>query len=292
MNRKDKFFLCLLLVCFMGTAVIMAGDSITRSLEKHISFYPAESETDVEQQGNMETTESGQTAEGMQETETTEIGQQDILTSEGSHETTENSTEEKHLTFETVDKTYFDDALFIGDSRTVGIMEYAGLENARFFADSGLSVYKLDSVKLKQPDKNKVTFEEVLAEKEYGKVYLMLGMNELGYSLEGTTGKYRKTVEKIFQYQPNTILYVCANLHVTQKQSETDALYNNENINKTNEMISGFADGQTVFYIDVNELFDDENGNLSEEYTSDSAHVYGVYYIDWVDWLCTKAIIR
>ena len=33
----------------------------------------------------------------------------------------------------TVDASYFDDALFIGDSRTVGLKEYGTLNNATFF---------------------------------------------------------------------------------------------------------------------------------------------------------------
>ena len=45
------------------------------------------------------------------------------------------------LQFTTVDASYFDDALFIGDSRTVGIAEYGSLKNATYFADVGLNVY-------------------------------------------------------------------------------------------------------------------------------------------------------
>jgi len=38
------------------------------------------------------------------------------------------------------DTTYFDDALFIGDSRTVGLAEYGNLGQAEVLADSGMSV--------------------------------------------------------------------------------------------------------------------------------------------------------
>jgi hypothetical protein len=49
--------------------------------------------------------------------------------------------EEPTYSFTDVPADYFDDALFIGDSRTVGISEYGGLDNADFFADIGMSVY-------------------------------------------------------------------------------------------------------------------------------------------------------
>lgn len=37
-----------------------------------------------------------------------------------------------------VDDDWFDDAVFIGDSRTVGLRDYGGLNNATFYASTGL----------------------------------------------------------------------------------------------------------------------------------------------------------
>ena len=91
----------------------------------------------------------------------------------------------------------------------------------------------------------------------------MLGINELGYRFENIQKKYEETVEKIKESQGNAIIYLCANMHVTEEQSQKDEIYNNANVNKVNEMICGLADNETVFYIDVNELFDDENRSLS-----------------------------
>ena len=45
-------------------------------------------------------------------------------------------------------------------------------------------------------------------------------------------------------------------------------------------------------YIDVNEIFDDENGNLRAEYTSDNTHILGKYYVNWTEWILTKAIVQ
>ena len=45
---------------------------------------------------------------------------------------------------ETVDaseKDDFADTLFVGDSRTIGLMEYGNIEQATFFADNGMSVF-------------------------------------------------------------------------------------------------------------------------------------------------------
>lgn len=45
--------------------------------------------------------------------------------------------------FTTADASYFNDALFIGDSRTMGLKEYGQMEGAEFFANTGMSVYNV-----------------------------------------------------------------------------------------------------------------------------------------------------
>ena len=43
------------------------------------------------------------------------------------------------------DESFFDDALFIGDSRMVNVANYARLGNADYFADVGMTVFKMFS---------------------------------------------------------------------------------------------------------------------------------------------------
>ena len=63
----------------------------------------------------------------------------------------------------TVEDDYFSDAVFIGDSRTVGMFEYGGLEEvSTFYASKGLTIYKLfDSAVAPSPE-GKITVEEAL----------------------------------------------------------------------------------------------------------------------------------
>ena len=186
---------------------------------------------------------------------------------------------------------YFEDALFIGDSRTVGLSEYGNIEGATFFATTGMSVYNITTEKVSVPGMGKPTFDTLMTSKKYGKIYVMLGINELGYKMSATVKKYGELIEKIKSYQPQAILFIEANLHVSQSRSDSDPVFNNTNINTLNQEISQFADQKTVFYIDVNPLFDDENGNLAAKYTADNSHILGKYYSNWREWLCTKAVV-
>lgn len=197
---------------------------------------------------------------------------------------------EEEKTFLTVDKSYWEDALFIGDSRTVGLSEYADLGGADVFADSGMSVYKVFTKKLDLHQSGKQTLEEILSEKQYGKIYIMLGINELGYNHEKTVEMYADMLDKLQELQPKAILFLEANLHVTEEQSSSDKIFNNAAINKINQAIKEMADNKTRFFVDINEVFDDAQGNLDTVYTADSAHVLGKHYTEWADWLMTKGI--
>ncbi len=74
------------------------------------------------------------------------------------------------------------------------------------------------------------------------------------------------------------------------KYPSKDKIINNTNINNFNNEISKLADNKKIFYIDVNEKFDDKNGNLNSEYTKDNVHIYAKYYKEWSNWLSQNAV--
>lgn len=188
------------------------------------------------------------------------------------------------------DTTYFDDALFIGDSRTVGLAEYGNLGQAEVLADSGMSVYKVMKTEFTTGSGRKLRLTDLLEEREFGKIYIMLGINELGYDFDQTVKKYGQMLTDIRSLQPHALIYLQANLHITSEKSETSTYYNNDNINRFNRAVEEMADGKEVFYLDVNGLFDDETGGLDEQYTSDHTHILGKHYLSWVDWLLSQAV--
>ena len=153
-----------------------------------------------------------------------------------------------------------------------------------------MSVFKLEQKALTVPGMGKLTFDEVLTARQYGKIYLMLGLNELGYKFEAVEEKYGEIVAKIRENQSEAVIYLCANLHVTAKQSQKDSVFNNANVDRVNGMIKGLTDGKHCIFLDANEIFDDENGGLRADYSSDAFHIYAKHYMEWVDWLCTKGI--
>lgn len=180
----------------------------------------------------------------------------------------------------------FTNALFIGDSRTVGIAEYSGITEADFFAFTGMSVYTAFKKESAVGSWQKGTLlADALQARQYDRVYLMLGVNELGYNFQKTVERYGEMVQQIRELQPDAYLILEASLHVTKKRSDTDSTFNNSNIDRMNQAQAAFADGEHIFFIDVNPAFDDETGALNQDYTFDNTHPYGKYYSKWADWL-------
>lgn len=183
------------------------------------------------------------------------------------------------------------DALFIGDSRTVGLWDYAGVEDADYFADVGMSVYNIDDVVVSVPSIGRVNLSELLEQKNYGKIYLMLGINEAGYDVQQTAENYEELVEELHKAQPNAEIFLQANLHVSEQRSKSDTVINNSAIDKINQEISKIANGKNIFYLDANELFDDENGNLAADKTGDDTHLFAKYYEQWSKWIIWQTAV-
>ena len=186
-----------------------------------------------------------------------------------------------------VDSTYFSDALFIGDSRTVGLCEYGSLKgSASFLAKESINVYNILDKELWFTDNDgegqDATVEEVLSEHTFGKVYVALGVNELGI---GNTymyyEKYREIIEMIREYQPEALIYIQGIMHVSYEKSSSDSCRNNTVICQRNYAISTLANGRDIYYIDMNPYVCDVYGDLLPELSGDGIHLKASAYERW-----------
>ena len=316
---KKKYFLGILL-CYVFTGILMIGSTIRNNigysigdtvLAEKIEEQYAVRETDIQNTGvvpsGTEDEETEQTMEAENERGGASIQeQQEIIKREGTEkEGTEKEDSEKvksekedsdaeqqpQKVFQKVDKSYLNDALFIGDSRTLGLMEYGGVSQASYFADSGMSVFNLEKTTVPVAGYGKTDIRSLLKQKKFGKIYFMMGINEAGYPWKTLEKKYKETVAMIRDMQPDAKIFLCANLMMTEEKSGQSKAINNKVICKINAMIEKLANKNEMYYIDVNEIFTDKKGNLIETYSNDGVHVLGKYYRDWMDWICTKGVV-
>ncbi|MFR9236503.1 MAG: GDSL-type esterase/lipase family protein [Eisenbergiella massiliensis] len=179
----------------------------------------------------------------------------------------------------------------------MGLCEYAGMrDRATFYAATSLTIYNVfeSPKKVAQlDDGTKVTIEEALSQKQFKKIYIMLGINELG---RGTTQSfftvYADTVNRIRQLQPEAIIFVQGIMRVSGEKSRTDKVFNNAAINERNEALAAMANNQDIFYLEVNDAVCDANGDLVTEYTFDQIHLKAKYYQLWKNYLLGHGIVR
>ena len=176
-------------------------------------------------------------------------------------------------------------SLLIGDSRTIGLKEYGNLTQVDYFAQEGLSIYRVLSEPENVEGVGEVMLSDLLAQRQYDMIFVTLGINELGYQMEQTVRRYTAFINQLHAWQPQATIWIQANLHVSASKSASDEVFNNPAIDRFNNAIASLADGDKIRYIDPNPLFDDGSGGLRAECTFDDIHIYAKYYPQWCDWL-------
>lgn len=196
---------------------------------------------------------------------------------------------------EAVDNSYFDDAAFVGDSRTDGFMLYSGIGTGTNLTSNGLSIFQLAEKKTLKIDGKKYTLLEALALEEYGKVYLSLGVNELGIHNDGRFyDSYCAAIDQIRKVQPNAVIYIQGLIPLNEKQIEE---YNGNKYNLTNEHLRVYndlmrkaAEEKQVVYLDLYSEFADEDGVLPEGVSRDGVHLVKDACKQWLDYLKTHTV--
>ena len=187
------------------------------------------------------------------------------------------------------DDSFFDHAVFLGDSRTEGLQLYSGLKHGDFFWKRGMSVFRVDSKEWTfEINGEKLTMIEALGKKRYDSVYIMIGINELGYPVSSYERGLGVFIDKVIAAQPDAVIYLQTLPPVNDQAARDNGLgsyINNDNVNAFNEVIIRTAAEKRVVLLNTAEVFRDENGQLPADMTSDGCHFkYGKYSL-WADYL-------
>ncbi|QFJ53544.1 GDSL-type esterase/lipase family protein [Pseudobutyrivibrio xylanivorans] len=220
----------------------------------------------------------------------------DTGNSETQNENTPDETVAEPKTFTMVDDDYFNDAVFIGDSRVLGLSMYCEALDSRstFFAKKSLSIYDIrDKEWVETEDGRKITVFEALQGVTFSKVYMMVGINELGRGTnESYAEAYKQVIDRILEINPDALIYINSIMHVTKEKSDGDPIFNNGSINVRNMAVVPYADGKHIFFLNVNDAVDDEEGNLRADLSGDGVHLKGSCYEPWHQYLLYNAIVE
>ncbi|HBV51500.1 MAG TPA: hypothetical protein DEF06_04375 [Clostridiales bacterium] len=197
---------------------------------------------------------------------------------------------------EPVELEFFEDAIFIGDSRMEDFAAFSGLAKyATFYTHIGVTVNHLISENESEVIRFRVngeslTLEETLRKyNDFSKVYIMLGYNELGWPYPEEFIKYYvKVLDIIKEANPASEIYVECVIPVARTitgsgvDPETE---NNENIARFNRYIREMCKEQKVYFLNVQEALVDSEGYLPDGAASDGIHMKKEYCIKWLDYI-------
>lgn len=191
---------------------------------------------------------------------------------------------------EPVEDTYFDDVLFLGDSRTEGFHLYSGLKTGSYLYATGATVESVFTKSVNTP-KGKMPMLDALAQMDCGKIYVMLGVNELGWN--GTDifrNQTAKMIERIRTDHPDATLVIQSILPVSAKQDAKHSYVNNQRISAYNQVLQELAEQYELPYLNVAEAVSDENGYLRADWNFDGVHLNKAGCQAWLNYLRTHPV--
>lgn len=198
---------------------------------------------------------------------------------------------------EAVTDGYFEKAVFIGDSRTVGFSMHSGVKS-NFWGHTGLNVSTVLTEKYILIDtptgEEKVDVVTALKETpDIERVYISLGVNEIGwYSSNLFIQKYAEFVTAVKEALPNAAVYVQSIIPMSKTASDREyaSQGGNDRLKLYNELIKTMCADNAVHFVDVFSLFADEDGYLPEEAGFDGIHLNPSYYKQLAEYLRTHTI--
>ena len=186
------------------------------------------------------------------------------------------------------DESFFDDALFIGDSRMVSSAYYARLGKADYFTDVGMNVFQMFSVTASDDNFDATDLTTLLQNRTYKKIFIMLGINECGYPMSSLLSAYQEDIDTLKRLQPDATIYLLKVYGVSRSVAESASYFSPQRLQEVNDGIAGLADGKKVHCLDASHLYCDDEGYMKEEYTSDGVHPYAKDAALFAQWLCQQ----
>ena len=200
---------------------------------------------------------------------------------------------------------FFNDAVFIGDSVSLGLSYYVNnqrdagnscLGTAQFLCSGSMS-YSNSRGEIGKKNTIHPTYkgQEVLIEdgiKLCGakKAFIMLGMNDFAaYDTEFIKGNIRDTLDKILAKNPGIKIYIESVTPIAYGKEH--GKFNNKAVDEFNEVLKGICREYSLQYVDINSQFRDANGYFNADYCGDNGsggmgiHMNPVGCKAWIDYL-------
>ena len=192
---------------------------------------------------------------------------------------------------EPVDDEFFSDAAFMGNSLVDGFKLFSGLAVCDYYTATSMTVLGATSNScITLDDGTSCTMVDGLTQKPYGKIYILLGINEIGGDVDTFGQMYADMLDTIIAAQPECDIYVMGLTPVSYEKSSSSDTFNMERIALYNEKLRSIAAEKRCYYLDLISALSGEDGYLPASETTDGVHFTAGTYAKWLDYLRTHYI--
>ncbi len=194
-----------------------------------------------------------------------------------------------------VDLSFFDDAAIIGDSRAVGLVTNTQLKN---HASSFAKVSCVTNTVLNGTDNTAPIIENLEKRSgEFKKVYIMLGLNEIGYeNYSVPMGRYKTIIDRVRACQPDADIYLQTILPITKYLEQHHGYLRKSKVADYNARLQAVAAEKKVYLIDPTPVFAGTDGFMTEAAAASRNDIDGemhfnkTYCQKWLDYLTTHTV--
>lgn len=179
-----------------------------------------------------------------------------------------------------VDDSYFEDALFIGDSILKGFKSFVSPYPNNVIADqnAGLDhIFLNKDIYLVNPSELTTLWkgiEQVLPDAQ--KIYVLIGTNGIpGLENDKSMNFYDDLIVKLKERFPEKVIYICAVTPLTKELSDQRApSFSKEKIDDFNNQLFVLCQNNDVYFLQTDEDLKDSSGYLMSEYDAgDGLHL-------------------
>ena len=193
-----------------------------------------------------------------------------------------------------VKEDYFDNTLFLGDSRTVALQANGFIKAENTFAVNGISHISF----LTQEFTDSVTgvtgdIFSIVRERKPDRIYVALGVNGVAFIEKSTfISRYEELIDGLMEASPESKIIVQCILPVSETNyTGGNPNLNNQNIDAMNAELLSLAERKGIFYLDIAYLLKDADNGLAAVYDSgDGLHFSFTGYSTVYDGICRHGV--
>ena len=188
--------------------------------------------------------------------------------------------------------SWFDGSAVIGHSLMEGFEMFSKVDaDIHYFTDTGLSAAGVPSrSQFSLPDGGTGTLADGLGQKEFSKVYIMLGVNEITISKDRLKENMANLIRIVRDNQPEGIPIYVLNITPTTRAKSDESDFNQANVKRLNEALAELCEEQKCYLVDLWSCFAGEDGFLPADKSTDGIHLKSTQYQLMADYILSHTV--